>query len=139
VFHFVELGKALEGVHEDAAKLHSRIEVERIKAERWLADHPDQILLGDTAKTNNSLGEPAATPPPGPAMRSEKKAKPPWKPNKATLKVIELMKQGLSNDAIAARRDVKVSTAATNLRQIRHRAIESGYLPREATENRDAP
>jgi DNA-binding NarL/FixJ family response regulator len=63
----------------------------------------------------------------------------PWKPTKRTLRVIELMKQGLSDDAIAERQDVKVETSAANLRKIRQRARDNGYLPRREAEKRDVP
>jgi hypothetical protein len=51
-----------------------------------------------------------------------------WKPSKATQKVIKLMEQGLSNDTIAERSDVKAKTTAANLRQIRTRATKAGLL-----------
>jgi DNA-binding CsgD family transcriptional regulator len=49
------------------------------------------------------------------------------------------MKQGLSDDAIAERQDVKVETSAANLRKIRQRARDNGYLPRREAEKRDVP
>jgi DNA-binding NarL/FixJ family response regulator len=52
-----------------------------------------------------------------------------WKPTKATQTVIKLMKQGLSNDTIAERQDVKAETSKDNLRTIRRRARKAGLLP----------
>jgi hypothetical protein len=49
------------------------------------------------------------------------------------------MQQGLSDDEIAERQEVKVETSAENLRKIRQRARDNGYLPRPETEKRDAP
>ena len=46
-----------------------------------------------------------------------------WNPTKPTQKVIAVMNQGLSNEAIAERADVTVARSAANLRQIRSRAI----------------
>jgi DNA-binding CsgD family transcriptional regulator len=61
----------------------------------------------------------------------------PWTPSKATQKVIDLMGQGLSNDAIARRSDVNVSTSANNLRKIRQRARETRRLGPAQPEKRD--
>ena len=60
-----------------------------------------------------------------------------WKPTKATQKIIQLMKQGLSNDQIMERQDVTTSVAS--LRQIRSRARKAGLLPAAQPEQRDAP
>ena len=62
-----------------------------------------------------------------------------WKPLTDTKKVIHLMKQGLSNDAIAQRTDVKVKTSTANLRQIRRRTIAAGLLPPAKPGQRDTP
>jgi hypothetical protein len=61
-----------------------------------------------------------------------------WKPTAATQHVIKLMAQGLSNDAIAEREDVKVKTTSANIRQIRKRAIDAGRLPPAKRGQRDA-
>jgi hypothetical protein len=53
--------------------------------------------------------------------------------------VIKLMQQGLTNDEIAARNDVEVEKNAANLRKIRERARDNGYLPRLDAEKRDTP
>ena len=63
--------------------------------------------------------------PPGRLRRPPK----PWNPTKATRKVIKLMNEGLSNEALQQRTDLKVKNTAENIRQIRHRAIENGLLP----------
>jgi hypothetical protein len=63
----------------------------------------------------------------------------PWKPEKETRHVIKLMKQGLSNDEIAEQKDVKVSKSAVNLRKIRERARDNGYLPPLEDDKRDTP
>ncbi len=62
-----------------------------------------------------------------------------WKPTPRTWHVIELMQQGLSNDDIAARKDVEVETSAANLRKIRQRARDNRYLSALESEKRDRP
>jgi len=52
----------------------------------------------------------------------------PWKPTQAVKHVVELMRQGLTNDAISNRADVKCSKSAANLRQIRKKAKAEGLL-----------
>ncbi len=69
----------------------------------------------------------AAPPTPAPSTCSVKKAKS-WKPTKATKKVIALMNQGLSNNAIVERADVTVTKSAANLDAIRSRARKAGLL-----------
>lgn len=54
--------------------------------------------------------------------------KKPWKPSKDTKRVIDLMNQGLSNEVINERRDVKVKNTAENIRTIRSRARKAGLL-----------
>jgi len=85
--------------------------------------HAIDILLTTVAENNG---------PPGADGKNKGKrrggGKKEWKPTKATRHVIDLMKQGLSNDTIAERKDVKVKTSAENLRQIRARATHSGLL-----------
>jgi hypothetical protein len=61
-----------------------------------------------------------------------------WKPTKAVRHVIDLFKQGLSVDDIAARADVKVSKKSSNLWQIRHRAEKAGLLPKRKAGNPDS-
>jgi hypothetical protein len=48
------------------------------------------------------------------------------------------MEQGLSNDAIVERMDVKVTATAENLRTIRSRAIKFGLLSSSKRGQRDA-
>ena len=86
-------------------------------------------------------GKPAGGKEPESEPEKAKPAKPErkWKPTKATLRVIELMKQGLSIDVISQRADVKVSTGAKNLRQIRCRARKAELLPRPEPKKRDTP
>ncbi len=73
--------------------------------------------------------ERTTTPPP-----TKKKS---WHPSKHTLHVIRLMKQGLSNDAILERADVKVKKSARNIRQIRSRAQRFKLLKPSENGKRD--
>jgi hypothetical protein len=69
--HYVELRPLMAGVHELALRLRTRIDVERIKAERWLADHGVRGTVGETGNprqpetpvaARDASGEPKADP-----------------------------------------------------------------------------
>lgn len=77
----------------------------------------------------------------GPTTPAGRKPREPklWRPTENVMRVITLVNQGWSNEAIADKVDVKAATTAANLRKIRSRASKAGLLPWPKPGQRDAP